>query len=79
MAEVDLPLLHSLLGFLGGESPGRVELDVVSRHDDQGDVAGYHGEEAGDDVVHVLRVGDQEQDMSVSKVCHHSDTRSNST
>ena len=53
---------------------------MVSRHDDQGDVAGYHGEEAGDDdVVHVLRVGDQEQDMSVSKVCHHSDTRSNST
>ena len=46
-------------------------------HDGQGDVAD-HGVETGD-VVHVLRVGVQEQDMSVSKVCHHSDTRIEST
>ena len=51
---------------------------MVSSHDDQDDEAD-HGVETGDDVVHVLQVGDQEQDMSVSTVCHHSDTRSNST
>ena len=50
---------------------------MVGCHGDQGDVAD-HGVETGD-VVHVLRVGDQERDMSVSKVCHHSDTGNKST
>ena len=61
-------MLHCLLGLLGGESPGRVELDVVSRHDDQSNVAGDHGEETGDDVVHVLCKGGQEQDVRIKSL-----------
>ena len=32
--KVDLPLLHGLLGFLRGQGTGRIDLDVMSCHDE---------------------------------------------
>ena len=40
---------------------------MVSSHDDQDDEAD-HGVETGDDVVHVLQVGDQEQDVRINSL-----------